>query len=165
MLRPSLSTQVLLSGFHLKSPDEACFVVSSAPPRTEAPPSSSGAILTVDRQRPAATEGGAGEREGDTGSAPAALLVVLDAGELEGEFSDNLLTLEPCGEAARRVCFSTLDVSPMGGRGSDGPRRGVEEGDEAAPGGQGSPPLDIEHLRGNLTAVALNAQGGLWWSS
>ena len=111
--------------------------------------------------------------------APAAILVVLDAGELEGEFSDNLLTLEPCGASARRVCFSAMDAQQQqrrpesaaaddDGAGRKRSRRsGDEDAREEAPAGDDRGPRSdlLDYLRGNLTAVALNSQGGLWWSS
>ncbi len=78
-------------------------------------------------------------------------------GSIEGEFSDNLLTLEggslsrcektkePRAGAARRVCFTSADVAG------------------AAEGAWVGMALDLETFRGNLTATALNAEGGMWW--
>ena len=127
---------MLLSGFSQTSPHEVCFNVSSAPTANDASNTSS------------ATAGGAGE--------PAALLVVLEAGDLDGEFSDNLLTLEPCrARGGKRVCFSTADAAAAGQQGEGGQQGG---------GGGGGGLLDLEALRGNITATALNSEGSLWWT-
>ena len=98
--------------------------------------------------------------------APAALLVVLEAGKIQGEFSDNLITLSawygdsgdcveagesgfrtsdkamlhPTSASQREVCFSAK----------------VMASNEA---------LDLQAFEGNVTAVALNSEGGLWWNS
>ncbi len=119
--------QVQLTDFHLVSPNRACFKASTARPN-----STTAANATA-------------------GGAPAALLVVLESGDVAGEFSDNLLTLEPCGRPVM-LCFSNLDAEAADalgrGRGVDGMRG-----------------LDVEALRGAVTATALNAEGGLWWRS
>ena len=121
---------MLLSGFSQTSPHEVCFNVSSAPAANNASNASKAS--------------GAG--------GPAALLVVLEAGELDGEFSDNLLTLEPCRAiGGKRVCFSTADAAAA-----------AELGQGSSGGGGGL--LDLEALRGNITATALNSEGSLWWT-
>ena len=121
---------MLLSGFSQTSPHEVCFNVSSAPAANNASNASKAS--------------GAG--------GPAALLVVLEAGELDGEFSDNLLTLEPCrARGETRVCFSTADAAVA-----------AELGQGGSGGGGGL--LDLEALRGNITATALNSEGSLWWT-
>ena len=120
---------MLLYGFSRTSPHEVCFNVSSAP-------------AAVDKASNATADGAAG---------PVALLVVLEAGELDGEFSDNLLTLEPCGaRGGKRVCFSTADAAAAGQQGEGG--------------GSGGGQLYLEALRGNITATALNLEGSLWWT-
>lgn len=82
-------------------------------------------------------------------SAPAAVLVVLEAGDLEGEFSDNLFTLEPCGRP-KHVCFSNADAAAAAGL-------------EGAGVGEGA--LDLVAFRKSLAVVALNSEGSLWWES
>ena len=122
---------MLLSGFSQTSPHEVCFNVSSAPTANDA-------------SNTTATAGGAG--------GPAALLVVLEAGDLDGEFSDNLLTLVLCrARGGKRVCFSTADAAVA-----------AELGQGGSGGGGGL--LDLEALRGNITATALNSEGSLWWT-
>ena len=122
---------MLLSGFSQTSPHEVCFNVSSAPADN--------------------TSSNASNANGAGG--PAALLVVLEAGGLDGEFSDNLLTLEPCRASGfRRVCFSTADATVAAELGQGG----------SGSGGGGL--LDLDALRGNITATALNSEGSLWWT-
>ena len=121
---------MLLSGFYQTSPHEVCFNVSTSPASNN----------TSD----ASNANGAG--------GPAALLVVLEAGDLDGEFSDNLLTLEPCrARGGKRVCFSTADAAVA-----------AELGQGVSGGGGGL--LDLEALRSNITATALNSEGSLWWT-
>ena len=125
---------MLLSGFYQTSPHEVCFNVSTSPASNN----------TSD----ASNANGAG--------GPAALLVVLEAGDLDGEFSDNLLTLELCrARGGKRVCFSTADAAAAGQQG--------EGGQQGGRGGEGGL-LDLEALRGNITATALNSEGSLWWT-
>jgi hypothetical protein len=74
--------------------------------------------------------------------------VVLDSGEVVGEFSDNVLTLDPCGPAASQyICFSTADVV------------------QAEEQGSGTYVLDLQVFMGNVTAVALNSNNSFWWQS
>jgi len=116
--------EVRTSSWQLVSPQEACFQVHTALPA-------------------APSAGGAAANDSLGAASPAAVLVVLDAGSMEGEFSDNLLVLEPCGRP-RQVCFSVAD---------------------AAAAGTAGPPLDLAVLQGNVSAVALNTAGGPWWES
>lgn len=115
--------QVLIGDLRLVSSNNACFHLRTAPP-----PNASAAH----------------------GGAPAALLVVLEAGEMDGEFSDNLFTLEPCGRP-KTVCFSNADAAA------------AAAGQEGAASRQGA--LDLEVLRSSLTVMALNSDGSLWWES
>ena len=135
---PSTSSlQVLLSGFSQTSPHEVCFNISTAYANTVS-------NATADDKAQGTPPGG-----------PAALLVVLEAGELDGEFSDNVLTLEPCrARGGKRVCFSTADAA------ASGQGEGGQQGGDGGGGGL----LDLEALRGNVTATALNSEGSLWWT-